>query len=315
MTTQKTTNPATNNLPDSWKNRIQNASVFLGITPEIIEEKLKALGVEKEPAGMEMLSDETITPFGDLRKVFGDDMGVPIAKLRMAMKYLRGPKDSKKTDTISPEFIKINEKYGVKLRLENVPTDQLLEDYDPKNIHSPITITLKKRYGDTPVIVFKPDSVIVDIETTANYIADLDTGYAEEDVIESEGKLVKIYKVGEMPNQTVDEDPLFEGSPLKNGRSIVNRVNWNKVSKEARQFIRIAIEMNEINTDNKREVRETLKDAVEGIDKLAEIYPEVDLEYRERKTKQELPNLVMSLEDATAERTQNPFNIGRNRRV
>ena len=54
------------------------------------EASLKELGVEKEPAGLEMLSDEEVVPFGDLRKVFNDDMKIPLAKVRMAMKYLFG---------------------------------------------------------------------------------------------------------------------------------------------------------------------------------------------------------------------------------
>ena len=50
-----------------------------------------------------MLSDEEVTPFGDLRREFCENSDVKIAKLRMAIKYLRGPKDSEKASNLDPE--------------------------------------------------------------------------------------------------------------------------------------------------------------------------------------------------------------------
>jgi len=295
----------------TWKSRIRDASVFLGISMEDVTEGLKELGVEEKPAGMEMLSDEEIVPFGDLRKIFCDDMGIPIAKVRMAMKYLRGPKDSKKTDSINPEMIKMEEKYGVKLKLEYIPTDQLLEDYDPKQLHSPITIVLKERFGKEHVIVFKPDSTEVDIEATANYIADLEQGFSKEKTVMSQGELVKIYKVGEVPNEVVKEDPLFAGYPLKRERSVVNRVNWDGIPDEARQFVRIALEMKMIDANDRRDVKDIIGMSFEGIKELKEEFPEVYLEFKERKKLNNLPNLVMTMKEAENNKQNNPFGINR----
>ena len=309
--TQEQVKPETST-PDTWESRIENAATFLGVSVEETEASLKELGVEKEPAGLEMLSDEEVVPFGDLRKVFNDEMKIPLAKVRMAMKYLRGPKNSAKTDTISPEMIKMKEKYGVKPKLENIGSDSLLEDYDPKRSDHPITIVLKKRFGNTPVIVFKPDSTEVDIEATANYIADLDQGFPEEETVESQGELVRVYKVGEVPNEIIDEDPLFEGSPLKRGRSIVNRVNWSDVSKEARQFIRILVETDgDIDPNNRRDVREIVQTASEGMGALKEDFPETYLEFKEIKKAGRLPSLTMSMKEAEKSKSNNPFGIKR----
>lgn len=115
MTTNTQTKPTTST-PDSWESRIQAAATFMGLTTEEVEIGLKELGVDKEPAGLEFLSDEGVTPFGDIRKIFGDDKKIPLAKVRMAMKYLRGPKDSNKTDSLDPEAMELKKRYGISIR-------------------------------------------------------------------------------------------------------------------------------------------------------------------------------------------------------
>jgi len=299
---------------DSWGNRIKNASVFLGLSTEEVEEKLKELGVEEHPAGLEMLSDEEVTPFGDLRKVFGDDLGIPLAKLRMAMKHLRGPKDSKKTDELDVELVRLHTKYGVKPKLSNIPSEQLLEDYQPDRPEHPITLALKKRFGDRRVIVFKPDTREVDIEATANYITDLDQGYAEEDFAESEGEMVRVYKVGEVPDEVVSEDPLFPGIPLRRNRSTANRIDWGPFELEIRQFVRLALEAGEVDPDSRPEMRTLIADAREGLDNLKKLYPEVAVTYREAKKVGKLPSLVMTMKQATAVQKQDPFSVGKKNR-
>lgn len=304
------TNPATDNLPDSWENRMAQAAVFLGMDANKVEKILIAFGIEKEPSGLQILSDEEITPFGDLRRVFCEDHNISVPKLRMAMKYLRGPKGSETTESIDPESIRLKSKYGIRFKLSNIESAKLIEDYIPENPSHPISIELKKRFGDKSIIAFKPESKLIDIEATANYISDLEQGFPEEETVTIDGVLVRLYAIGKVPNQLIDEDPLFRGSPLKRGRSIVNRVNWLKVSQDARQFVRIAVEMGEIDTDDKRDIRDVIKEAEKGIKSLKETYPEVDLEYREREERDELPKLKMTLEDANGSRKQNPFGIG-----
>ena len=307
-------NPRTST-PDTWENRIQSAATFMGLSVEQITEGLKTLGVEKEPAGLEMLSDESITPFGDIRSVFCDGTkygAVPLAKVRMAMKYLRGPKDSNKTDTIDPELLALKNKYGIRMKLEDVDPSELLENYHPEQPNHPITIALKKRYGDKPVIVFDPDSKIVNIEETANYIADLEQGFPEQETVEVEGVLVRVYQIGQVPNQMIEEDPLFEGKPLKRGRSIVNRANWNNIDIATRQLCRIIIDREDVDVTDRFQVQELLKSIydVERFNQLKSLYPEAFLEYREKAQRNELPKLVLSMEETNGKK-QNPFGINR----
>jgi len=302
------TNPETST-SDSWESRIQSAATFMGLSTKEVEVGLKELGVEKNLSGLEFLSDEEVTPFGDIRKIFGDDKKIPLAKVRMAMKYLRGPKDSNKTDTLDPEMIELKNKYGIKIKMENVDPAELLEYYHPERPNHPVSTALKKRFGNKPIIVFKPDSKKVDVDETANYISDLEQGFPEQETVEVDGVLVRVYPVGQIPNKMVDEDPLFPGRPLKRERSIVNRANWNNIDEETRKFCRIVVEMEEIDTDDKFAIREILKLASKGISELRKVYPDSDLEYRERKQKDDLPKLHLSLQEVNGNSNNNPFGI------
>lgn len=320
-------NPSTST-PDTWENRIQSAATFMNLPAKDIEEGLKKLGVEKDSSGLEMLSDESITPFGDIRVIFCDNRdsngyNIPIAKVRLAMKYLRGPKDSQKTDSIDPELIALKTKYGIRMKMEDVEPSELLEHYHPEQPNHPITTALKKKFGDKKIIVFKPDSKAIDIDATANYIADLEQGFPEQDTVESDGVLVRIYSVGQVPNQMIEEDPLFEGKPLKRGRSIINRVNWEGINLPTRQFCRVVVNRDDIDVNDRFQVQELMKLAsqnqvnvkgdvkTEAIsDELRKTYPEADLEYRELTQNNELPKLVLTMESANS-RKQDPFGVNR----
>jgi len=312
-TTQNSTsnsNPVSNNQADSWESRIQNAATFMGLTTSEVEEGLKEIGAEKEPAGLEMLSDEEVTPFGDIRAVFCDRLKIPIAKVRMAMKCLRGPKGSVKTDTLDPEILMLKQKYGIKFKMEDVDPSELLEHYHPEQPNHPVTVALKKRFGSDAVIVFKPDSKVIDIEATANYMADMAQGLPLEETVESDGVLVRVHPIGVVPNEMVEEDPLFPGQPLKRGRSVNNRVNWAGIDITSRQLCRIIVLRDEIDPNDKLDINKFMKLVTKGIPELKGIYPEAYLEYREQKASGDLPKLTIAMAEANG-RKQNPFGVNR----
>jgi hypothetical protein len=295
-------------IPDTWENRIEQAANVMGLTPERVEQILATKGYEitKEPCGLQMLSDEEVTPFGDLRKLFCEENDVAVPKLRMAIRFLRGPKDSPKTTEIDTEMVALQSKYGFRMRMEDLGIEELLPYYKPTKKNR-IYETLVKKFGSKPVIAFKPDSTEVAIEETCNYIADIENGLPEEESIEVDGELVKLYSVGKIPNQVVDEDPLFEGQPLKRGRSVVNRFNWTNVELEVRQFFRILVDRNDVNSNDRINLTKLIYNSLK---ELKELFPEAYQQYKELKAKGDLPKLVLSLDESTAKRND-PFSINR----
>jgi hypothetical protein len=306
------------NIQDTWENRIEQASKIMGITPEKLESILNSKGFEitKEPSGIEMLSDEQITPFGDLRKLFCEDNGIAVPKLRMAITYLRGNvKDSTKkyVDMIDPDLVELQQRFGIKFRLDDLGVEDLIPLYKP-NKNNRITEALRKKFGSDPIIAFKPDSSEVAVEETINYLADLEQGFDKEETVDVDGELVRLYPLGVIPNQQVDEDPLFVGVPLKRDRSTINRVNWDGINLETRQFFRLLMAKKDIDPNNRIALSQILGKTFQ---ELKDIFPETYLFLKECKANGSLPTLKMSLTDAnastkyTTSKTNNPFGINR----
>ena len=325
----ETNNPSNQNpCIDTWESRIEKAAKVMGLNPPQVEEILNSpsFKITKEPCGLEMLSDESVTPFGDLRKLFCEDNEVAVPQLRMAIKYLRGDQKSKPTDTtitVDPDILDLQKKYGIniKFKLDNLGPEELIPLYNPTKKNA-IYNSLIKKLGDKKIIAFKPDSNIVAIDETINYIVDLNDGYPEEDSIEVDGELVRLLPLGVLPNQEIEEDPLFPGSPLKRGRSIVNRIDWTYTSIETRQFFRILLNEKEINPNERLIIKATLdnnyicsKENLNNKDLVyfnRHLFPQSYLVFKEMKKKGELPKLTISISEATkSERTNNPFGINK----
>jgi len=307
----------TSTIPDTWENRIDQSANVMGLTPSEVESILATKGYEitRDPCGLQMLSDEEVTPFGDLRKLFCEENGIAVPKLRMAIRFLRGPKNSPKTTEIDTEMIALQTRYGFKMRMEDLGIEELLPYYKP-NKKNRIYETLIKKFGDKAIIAFKPDTIEVAVNETLDYITDIENGLPEEDSIEVNGELVKLYPIGKIPNQIVEEDPLFEGQPLKRGRSIVNRFNWNGIDFTIRQFARILVNRQDIDPNDRLKIRSIFNtnSSIHGSsleqEALKGIFPEAYMQYKELKRKGDLPQLVLSLDEASTKRND-PFSINR----
>lgn len=293
---------------DSWENRIEQAANVMGISSEKVEQILATKGYEitKEPCGLQMLSDEEVSPFGDLRRIFCEENDIAVPKLRMAIRFLRGPKDSPKTTEIDPDLVALQTKYGFRMRMEDLGVEELLPHYKP-NKKNRVYETLLKKFGDKAIVAFKPDSTEVAVNETLDYIADVEAGLPEEDTIDVDGELVKLYPIGKIPNQVVDEDPMFEGQPLKRGRSMINRFNWSVVKLEYRQLFRILVDRNDVDPNDRVNVANLIK---KTISELKELFPEAYMTYKDLKAKGDLPKLVLSLDEATTKKND-PFSINR----
>jgi DNA-directed RNA polymerase alpha subunit len=103
----------------------------------------------------------------------------------------------------------------------------------------------------------------------------------------------------------VDEDPLFVGSPLKRERSINNHLNWSGIIHEARAFFRILLTRGEINVNNKVETAQLIR---KHLPELKELFPEAYVEWSEKKQRDELPKLHLTINELEKTKTQNPFN-------
>ena len=298
---------------DSWESRIEQVAQILGKTVDEVEEILNAepFRLTQDPNRLEMLSDEDVTPFGDLRKMFCDENGVSLPQLRMCMKVMRGPKESVKASQMDSNMLGLKARYGLETSLDDLGIDQILEFYNPKKrdkVHEIIRERYEDRYG--AVIAFKPDSTKVAIEETLDYISDLEAGLPTETSLEVDGEHVRLYRVGETPNEKIDEDPLFPGTPLRRDRSTVNRVNWKDISLSTRQFFRLLVQEDLIDPNDRVELRKIIQ---LNIKELKDIFPEVSVVFKELDKDGNLPKLTLSTSSLASTKKQDPFAIRRNR--
>ncbi len=297
---------------DTWDYRIEQAAKILGLTPKEVEEILdhKDFKITSSELRLEMISDEEVTPFGDLRKMFCDEKGITLPKLRMAIKYLRGPTGTKSTATkVDPDLYALQQQFGIQVQLEDLDITQLLQHYNPKKpnkIHDILKSKYQDKYG--AFIAFKPDTTEVAIAETIENITDLEAGFKKQDAIFVNGEMVHLYNVGRVPSETVDEDPMFVGVPLKGNRSTINYVNWTSASQDERVFIRLLVESGRIDPKNRIE---SAKLATTKMEELKDMYPETYLKFKTLKKQQKLPTLKISMQEAEMSKANNPFGVKR----
>lgn len=290
-----------------WNSRIQSAAQALGIPPEDLTTLLDAkIGIAQDAdTGLDMLDDEEVFKFGDFR----DAVPGPIAKLRLAFKCLRGGKKAEDRGNADERTAAL-QALGHKAKLEYAETAELLKLYSPeKTTNDPVTQILADRFEGRKIIAFKDDGAIALMECVI-YATDLEQGLVEEtDAIMVDGKLTKLWPIGVVPDTMIDEDPLFPGRALHNNRSQINHRDWSNVPLATRQFCRIILTRGDINVENRDAVLRLVENAQGDTSKLAAVYPEADLDYREAKKRDELPKLKVAL--SAQRKPNNPFGIKR----
>lgn len=86
--------------------------------------------------------------------------------------------------------------------------------------------------GQTPILV-EPSAVLV---------REIRSGFPELKEYEWQGRIYKTYAVGEKPNITFDENPLFPGQPLRSGDVCgITGFSWRDVSLAVKQIFYLAI--------------------------------------------------------------------------
>lgn len=300
----------TANPTDSWENRVKAVAAAIGTTPETVTELLKQWGIETE-MGLEMLDDDDVTKFGDFQNVFGkvDDKPIPLAKLRLAYKFLKGGKKAEDRPSLDARTLELKN-LGFKTRLEDADIGTLIRLYDPSKATDPVTNALKKRFGEKKIIAFKDTGEVAVAESVA-YIADLEQSFPEQEAIEVDGSLTRLWPIGIKPDMQLDEDPLFPGSPLRQNRSVINHRNWSKVEHKTRQLCRIVLDRSEVNPRDPDAVLRLIERAEQGFDKLKVAYPAAELDFKEMAKKDELPKLKVNVNQA---RSNDPFGTNRGHR-
>lgn len=304
---------------DSFQTRLEEAAKHLNMQPEQFQKILaERIGLtEDTPNVLDVLSrPEEIKLFGELKAVLTDVLPIP---LRLAVNALAGPKTKDAPSGVPDRLKALQREFGLSeqaFSIEHVDLDKLLGAYKhPNNMHDPVTAELKRRFGDQAVILFREDGKVA-LEDTIEYALSLKSGMAPADHITVDGEPIEPIAVGVLPDQVLDEDPMFPGSPLWNHKSRENNIDYTGIEFGNRQFIRLLIDRKELDKTKKMDVLNLLSSIRNSTGKDGDVYlkkcfPDTYIEFRKRSTDDSLPKL--KIRQSEIGKPNNPF--GGNRRT
>jgi len=136
------------------------------------------------------------------------------------------PISSKKSDRMTPQ--------------------ELLDAFDPEDSTNSVGTRLSQMSKNQPFLVYSTGRIL-DIKSSLLLLQELKSGYTGRPNFEVNGEIKQTYRVGELPDNYVDENPIYVGRPLRpDGTCDQLGRSWEGVDLSLRQFIRVGIEIGEL---------------------------------------------------------------------
>jgi len=199
-----------------------------------------------------------------------------------------------------------------------VTVDELVAAFDPRQPSNLAAQEMKVRSGDRPCVVFDRDGG-VHRKLTAQCLQELVAGDPPRLTIEVGGKPSKVYKVGELPDETVDEHPLRRGTQLRRDGTDDLGIHWTGLKLDVRQLLHIAVhETGELRVNGNDGVHDVFERASKdgAMSALRTRYPQASIRFDELETAGNLPTLKIAKSGAqSGGRPNNPFGGSGNRVV
>lgn len=127
-----------------------------------------------------------------------------------------------------------------KSKVESMSVQELLTHYDPRTPASLVTERLNAILPGKRFVVFAGTGV--DSAASAKLAAELLDGYPEREFYVVDDVPYKTYRVGERPDQSFDENPLYPGRILRpDGDCDQTNRSWSGVPLEIRQILFLAV--------------------------------------------------------------------------
>lgn len=283
----------TNTLP-SWKielnERIRNFSKTISVEESKVREIFNNLGIDGESEqSLEILESDEALPMSDLFKYFVDSGLAKIAKVRLGNKDLRGKHQNKSgyVETTAPNMTSAIEQLIKSNRPKNIWSDEeLLNSIDDPESEK----ILRSRTHGRHCIVYNSDG---SINKTISLI--LINGAKKQitpDTYLIDGTLVKVRRVGDVPEELLSESPFSPNTALFMNVCSFSHTTWSDVSDEVKILCRLQACHVENGKLSKTELRSINHDALTmSLQDFRKKYMEASLMYDDLKLKDNLPKL------------------------
>ena len=229
----------------------------------------------------------------------------PIAIAKDIAKIFRGKEDTK------AENRPVSAKKAEKMTLL-----ELVQNYDPEEDNL-VSKRLKEVSRNEPFIVFASGRII-DIDTTLKLLQEVKQGYEGRQNTDVNGEPKEVYRVGGLPDNFVDENPLYRNRPLRpDGTCDQTGRSWNGVNMKVRQLIRLAIETDEL-TVSIEKAHDVLDLVMSDSpwNKLVGRYRKAAVEFKRLEGMGKLPMLKLVLKkDKGGSEGKNPFQQARRQKL
>lgn len=131
-------------------------------------------------------------------------------------------------------------------KADRMTPQELLEAFDPEDPTNSVGIRLSQISKNQPFLIYS-DGRILDTKSSLILLQELKSGYSGRPDYEVNGEIKKTYCVGDIPDNYVDENPIYVGRPLRpDGTCDQLGRSWQGVDLFLRQFIRVGIEIGEL---------------------------------------------------------------------
>jgi hypothetical protein len=196
-------------------------------------------------------------------------------------------------------------------KAEKMTPRELVEAFDPEDSSNPVANRLAAISRGEKFIVYS-DGRIVDVETTFKILSEIKGGYNGRDDVDVNGVIKKVYRIGELPENYADENPLYRDRPLRpDGTCDQTGRSWEGVDLAVRQLVRVAMDTGELRVSH--ELAHDILDAVlekDALKKLRSRYRKAAVEFDSLAKTGDLPSLKIPLGDGGSE-SKNPFEGGK----
>ena len=182
-------------------------------------------------------------------------------------------------------------------KAEKLTPKELVDTFDPEDIDNPVGKRLQTVSKGEPFVVYK-DGHEVDRQVTYSLLTELRQGYSPRNIVTVDGIPKPIYKLGQLPDNDVDENPVFPDRPLRpDGTCDQTNRSWAGISDEIRQFVRLIFKSGEMSVSSKdaHYILDFILGAEDPMFQLMTRFPKVYTQFNEAKRKGTLPRLKVVL--------------------
>ena len=273
------------------------------VNPDAFFEALKMMGATTEDRLKRLQYEEILECFPtsgpvkpkliakDIAKVFRGNTEVGDSAPKSAQGEVR-PVSAKKANYLSPR--------------------ELLYFFDPEEPTNPVGTRLNQISKGDSFIVYE-SGITLDVDSSLQLLNEIKQGFKGRKDFLVNGIVKPVFKVGELPDNFVDENPLYVGRPLRpDGTCDQTNRSWEGVSSEVRQIIRLITEGKNVSFDDAHK----FLDFAHGLDPMSTLrnrYRDASLKFDSLASTGGLPTLKILLgkEEEGQENSPRPFGQGK----